>query len=148
MQLSSIRFKMLVVVLIAAALGFAATVTLVVVRASDLQTRTAFALVDEAAQKSSSEAQVHLERAIDTARALANALQGLQRTGLASREAANAILRQVMNDQQDLIGVWTAWEPNAFDGRDADYRGRRDMITAAVSSRTGTAAAAKFEWSS
>lgn len=77
MQLSSIRFKMLVVVLIAAALGFAATVTLVVVRASDLQTRTAFALVDEAAQKSSSEAQVHLERAIDTARALANALQGL-----------------------------------------------------------------------
>lgn len=38
-----------------------------------------------------------------------------------SRETANNILKDVLASNTDLLGTWTLWEPNAFDGKDAEY---------------------------
>jgi len=112
---------MLMVVLVAAALGFAATVAIVTIRASTLQQETAFAMVDELARKHGEAARAYLEAPMNVARSLASALKGMQESGTAEREVADAMLRQVLRDQPGLVGAWTIWEPDAFDGRDIEY---------------------------
>ena len=121
MRLNSIRIKMLVVVVVAAVLGFAATVTIVTLRAGTLQQQTAFSMVDELARKHGEAARAYLEAPMNVARSLASALKGMQASGGADRNVANAMLRQVLRDQPGLVGAWTIWEPDAFDGRDIEY---------------------------
>ncbi|MBK1650340.1 methyl-accepting chemotaxis protein [Rhabdochromatium marinum] len=41
------------------------------------------------------------------------------------REAVDHILQAVLNGNPDFLAVYTAWEPNAFDGRDANFVGAR-----------------------
>ena len=38
------------------------------------------------------------------------------------RDKALGIMRETLLNNSEMTGIWTAWEPNAFDGRDADYR--------------------------
>jgi methyl-accepting chemotaxis protein len=38
-----------------------------------------------------------------------------------SRDDINQMLKSVLQENPDFLGVYTAWEPNAFDGRDAAY---------------------------
>ena len=38
-----------------------------------------------------------------------------------TREQANAILNEVLTSNPDFLGVYTAWEPNAFDGLDSQF---------------------------
>lgn len=40
-----------------------------------------------------------------------------------NRDEVNDILREVLIDNPNLIGTYTGFEPNAFDGRDAEYAG-------------------------
>ncbi len=67
------------------------------------------------------EMKVLLERAAATARAAAAALDTMRREGLADRWQANAVVRGALVSNPTLIGASTAWEPNAFDGRDAEF---------------------------
>ncbi|EXJ14749.1 methyl-accepting chemotaxis protein [Imhoffiella purpurea] len=41
------------------------------------------------------------------------------------RESVDRILQAVLRGHPDFLAVYTAWEPNAFDGRDADFVGAR-----------------------
>lgn len=118
---NTIRAKMLVVVLTATIIGFAATIAAVTLRASSLQEETAYAMVDEMAMKHGQEVQAYLDGAMGVARQLAGTLKAMHEAGRADRALGDAILRQALLDDADYVGVWTVWEPNAFDGRDADY---------------------------
>ncbi|KQS61242.1 chemotaxis protein [Rhizobium sp. Leaf371] len=51
-------------------------------------------------------------------------LVSAMQAGTASRSAADAFLRQILTDNPAAIGVSTGWEPNAFDGKDADFKGK------------------------
>jgi methyl-accepting chemotaxis protein len=65
-----------------------------------------------------------LTPALQTARVLAQGLATFPGTGDATgteREAVGRLLQSVLRGQPDFLGVYTAWEPNAFDGRDADF---------------------------
>ncbi|RCK72354.1 MAG: Methyl-accepting chemotaxis protein I (serine chemoreceptor protein) [Anaerolineae bacterium] len=66
-----------------------------------------------------------IEVALDTARALANALSVvLEKTSQdskLSREQVNQMLYQTLQKNPNFLGVYTAWEPNAFDGKDQQY---------------------------
>jgi GAF domain-containing protein/HAMP domain-containing protein len=65
---------------------------------------------------------------LDTARALAQALTAAkdpENTHRSlSRSQVNAMLRQVLIENTDFLGTDTLWEPDAFDGQDAFYRGK------------------------
>ena len=41
-----------------------------------------------------------------------------------SREAVNAIIKRVLAENPQLVALYSDWEPNAFDGRDAEYGGK------------------------
>ncbi|AQZ98958.1 hypothetical protein B5M06_12565 [Comamonas kerstersii] len=42
-------------------------------------------------------------------------------SGNTDRETANAMMRQVLDSNPGIVSTWTIWEPNGFDGRDAEY---------------------------
>ncbi|EHK72990.1 methyl-accepting chemotaxis sensory transducer [Pseudomonas psychrotolerans L19] len=42
------------------------------------------------------------------------------------REGLSNLLQQTLLDNPDLLDVYAGWEPNAFDGADAQYAGRTD----------------------
>ena len=60
-----------------------------------------------------------------TARTMANALGAVnsptQPTAM-TRDQVNAMLRQVLSENPSYLGTYTLWEPNAFDGLDAEYQ--------------------------
>jgi methyl-accepting chemotaxis protein len=68
--------------------------------------------------------RAQLEISLDTARALAQALeasQGLEEDQRLSRAQVNAMLRNILEKDPSFLGIWTNWETNAFDGKDNDF---------------------------
>ncbi len=53
---------------------------------------------------------------------LAAALSHLHALGVAQRAAYLAVLRSIFDGQPATNGIWCVWEPNALDGRDAEFR--------------------------
>ncbi len=58
---------------------------------------------------------IHLIDALDSV------LTTMKVTGEADRSRANAILRNLLADHPSILGFWTGWEKNAFDGNDEIY---------------------------
>ncbi len=79
-----------------------------------------------AARSQAAAVDAEIEVALDAARTLAQQFAGLvvarQEGGdVPSRDQINAMLRQVLASNPSFLGVYTLWEPDAFDGRDAAY---------------------------
>ncbi|MBF5044341.1 hypothetical protein FGE12_18225, partial [Aggregicoccus sp. 17bor-14] len=62
-----------------------------------------------------------LEEAMVPARTIAQAFKAQRLAGTLERRSADAVMRQVFEESPQLAGVWSIWEPNAFDGKDAKY---------------------------
>ena len=65
-----------------------------------------------------------LDAALDAARTLAEVLSGVPdetNNVKLDRDGANNILKNILMRNPRFLGVYTCWEPNAFDGRDAEY---------------------------
>jgi PAS domain S-box-containing protein len=70
--------------------------------------------------------KAEIEVGLDTARARAHELAAVKDPDaplVIDREQVNAMMRQVLLQNPQYVGVWTLWEPNAFDGRDSLYAG-------------------------
>ena len=65
--------------------------------------------------------EAKLENALDTARALAFTFEGLAESRQTSREILNGILAQTLRRNPLFAALWTCWEPDALDGKDADF---------------------------
>ncbi|MCP4402432.1 MAG: HAMP domain-containing protein [bacterium] len=68
--------------------------------------------------------RAEFEGALDTARTLAQTLSGIKDDELAlelDRDAVNGILKIVMTQNSHFVGVYTAWEVNAFDKMDRGF---------------------------
>ncbi|GAA1904820.1 cache domain-containing protein [Lapillicoccus jejuensis] len=80
-----------------------------------------YAYAGEVAQRNAESIEQVLRGAVDTARAFTPMLLASSSTG-GDRRVVNAELRSVLATHPDLLGTWTCWQPNAFDGRDRDFR--------------------------
>jgi PAS domain S-box-containing protein len=69
--------------------------------------------------------RAELDAPLLTARTLAHALEAVksstQPTAM-TRDQVNGMLRQVLSENPSYLGTYTLWEPNAFDGLDAEYQ--------------------------
>ncbi len=117
----SLRSQLLLVVVCIVLAGFALTLAVLTHRASNLQQRTALLHVEEMAEKFSEKAAEPIATALDTARTMADVFAAMQQTGHADRDVTNSMMREILRSNPGYISVWTLWEPNAFDGRDAEY---------------------------
>ncbi len=76
------------------------------------------------AESEAARIKVEVETALDTARTLAQVLAATkdkENPVTLNREQINAMLRQILIDNPQFLGTYTLWEPDAFDGMDADY---------------------------
>lgn len=52
---------------------------------------------------------------------MANVISGMRESGRIDREEINDIMAQTLRGNPNFNGVWGCWEPNGFDGKDADF---------------------------
>lgn len=121
----SLRATLLIWIVSIVVISFAFIIAFLIRQASDITRTTALAYTQELAESNSAQVINTLDEAMSSASFLAQSLLGLKVQGLASREVANAMLAQVLESNPDFLGVWTAWEPNAFDQKDPLYAGQR-----------------------
>lgn len=75
--------------------------------------------------------QSKLEKNIDTARTIASAFKSIRsddetRQNIDIRKVFNDILLTTLKDNPEFLGTYSAWQPNAIDGNDIAYQGRKD----------------------
>ena len=75
------------------------------------------------ATATSIDVQRALEAGLNAARNLSSSFQALKARDFTDRIQYAVMLQKVLEDNPDMEGVWTRWEPNAFDGKDKAFRG-------------------------
>ncbi|HMQ56631.1 MAG TPA: methyl-accepting chemotaxis protein, partial [Anaerolineae bacterium] len=104
------------------------TITLLVAYAAISLRTTAINAAESSAlavsQEDADKIRSEIALALDAARTLAHSLTPVASEELVlSREQVNIMLRTVLTNNPQFVGVYTAWEPNTFDGQDAQYVG-------------------------
>ncbi|GAB3355757.1 MULTISPECIES: methyl-accepting chemotaxis protein [Giesbergeria] len=117
----TLRTRLLLLVALIVLAGYALTLTVLTYKAGQLQHESALRYTEQLAANQGHKATADLEQGMDVARTLAHALGQLKSSGLANRASADALLKGVLAGNPALIGVWSGWEPDAFDGKDSEY---------------------------
>ncbi len=120
----TLRAQLLLLVTGVVLAGFAITVFTLTRQAGQLQQQTAMLYAEELASRNAAQIGMELNATMTTARTLAYSLAGLKASGQADRSQAEALIRSVLEGSPEFLAVWTAWEPDAFDGRDSEFAGR------------------------
>jgi len=106
------------------------TQSLVDTHTTDLAERAAQARLDAQAKAIAGSLMQKLDLPLTIARGVAqlNAQidSSAERPLRIDREGLSNLLQQTLLDNPDLLDVYAGWEPNAFDGADAQYAGRTD----------------------
>jgi methyl-accepting chemotaxis protein len=119
-----LRVVVLAFVLSIVLLGLAVTVGVVTRQAGALQEAAAERHLEALANEQAGALQARLADALSVSRALASTLGALRTAQQADREAANQIQRALLERNRTVLAVWTAWQPDAFDGKDAENAGK------------------------
>lgn len=120
MKLNSLNTKMMSIVVLVV-LSYLLILWVMNGQASKMQRDLAIDYAAELAQHEGFKVKAQLETAMSASRTLAQALVGLRKVN-PDRALADAVLRQILTDNPAFLAVWSGWEPDAFDGRDRDYR--------------------------
>jgi len=120
----SLRTVVLASVLGLVALGFGLSVTVLSWQAGRALQTTAMAQARQLAALEARRVADQIEDGLLTARGLAEALAAMKSTNQPSRAQADALQRRLLEANPALLGVWTGWEPDAFDGADARHVGQ------------------------
>lgn len=116
--------RMIISTGLAVTLGLGVLVTAVTLRTMRVAKADALASSHLQAGVIGARMATRLDDAIGVARTLAEAFKGMHVAGSTSRDLADAMLKGNLAAHPRFIGLWTLWEPGAFDGRDAEFIGR------------------------
>ena len=121
------RFRSTIKVRVVASMVAMLVVSMVVVvafiadRNADDARATGFAYADAVTQHQAAQVEQVIMGALGTARDLAQVAEATATAG-GNRRTVNAQLRALLEAHPEFLGTWTAWEPDAFDGRDRRFR--------------------------
>ncbi len=77
-----------------------------------------------AAQQAAAEIKANLSDGYRMVTGLETSVSSLRESGAATRDNVIAIFRKTLEGYPGAIGISTGWEPNAFDGKDAEHVGK------------------------
>ena len=120
----TLKLRLVVSVLVLLTLSLGGLLLVVDQRNESTARDAAFRYAGEISARNGEQAAQTLRTPLGTARDLARTLAGL-RARDAGREQADAVLRGVLAAHPEYLGVWTGWEPNAFDGQDRRHTGAK-----------------------
>lgn len=117
-----LRSRMLVTICTVALLAFALTIGIVTYMVRSVALEQAIATAEQTARRHSADSGTILNDAFNSASQLAAVFSGMKKSGAPmDRKVLDSILQSVLISDQNLLGVWTGWEPNALDGQDAQW---------------------------
>ena len=120
----NIRTKMILFILVPVVLIMIGILIPLVVSSRTIAEDQSDLVLQSIAKEYASIADAELEIGMDAARTLAQVMQGFQDTPIDERRSDfSRMLRLVVEANPAFVGVWTCWEPNALDGKDALFVG-------------------------
>lgn len=115
------RTRLLLVVVTMVATGFGSTIAILAARAASMQESVVGDYSVALASREADNVAEQFNSALRTAETVASTFATLQKTGHAERGVADAVLESVVRAHPEFLGMATAWEPDAFDGKDAEH---------------------------
>ncbi len=117
-----LRSRLLVSVGSAVVVGLTVLIAVVTLQVTRRVQADATEVSQQQTHRIAAEIERRLNASLDVARSLGQAFAGLQESPQPlSRAGADALLRRALKENSELIGIWTIWEPDAFDKNDAAY---------------------------
>ncbi|WP_348982860.1 PAS domain S-box protein [Desulfosporosinus sp. Sb-LF] len=102
-------------------LSFSLVIFILSIKSFDLAKTSAYQIAEETANKNGNYVRAELEVSMDTVRTLSYTFQEMKLSHDINRETINKILIDVLKDNPQFVATWTLWEPNALDGKDAEF---------------------------
>ncbi|MFM6930477.1 MAG: methyl-accepting chemotaxis protein [Bdellovibrio sp.] len=121
----SIQIKMAVPIVLIALIVFSVMNFLVAQNSLKTAQNAAIEKTVATAESYASQMRSEIEQGLNTSRVLAQQLEAYKKMGHVPREPVQESFREILKKNKSLIGVWTGWEPNAWDGKDAQYAGQK-----------------------
>ncbi|SCY89175.1 methyl-accepting chemotaxis sensory transducer with Cache sensor [Desulfoluna spongiiphila] len=119
-----LRGKMLLSICGVVLLSYSVSISYITYNASKMARTEAEEKTLEIASNHGQMIKSELDRAMDVVRTVAHALEGIKMGETApDRDQINAMLKNMLRQNPDFIAIDTCWEPNALDGRDAEFIG-------------------------
>ena len=122
MQLRSIKSKMMVGILAVTVVIFTGIIYAITTSAYSSSLNQAMDYASTVSENYSNMIKEDVSASLVVARTVAHVFESLQQSGLTDRDAIVLMLKDVLDKNPALLGVWTCWEPDALDGQDALYR--------------------------
>ena len=117
-----IGIKMMVIISAVNLIGIGGLTVSSLKFASDQITVMADENINNIARNTSLQIKAYLEVPMDQIRAVAQIFDHLEEFAVGERRTIlNSMLENLIEENPGYVGVWAAFEPNAFDGRDAAY---------------------------
>jgi methyl-accepting chemotaxis protein len=114
----AIKTRLLVSITAVLAVALAGLVTVVTVLTTNQSEDDGLRYAQSLAVSEAGEVQLGLSRQMNTAQTMARALGAMATGRQGTRAVADAMERDVLTADEALLGTWSAFEPDAFDGQD------------------------------
>ncbi|MEQ4531861.1 MAG: methyl-accepting chemotaxis protein [Mixta sp.] len=118
------RTLMLLTGVVTISLGFILTIGLLSSQSRQQQRQLAQDYLQQIAKANAQQVQNKLDEALHTARALRTDAWSLKEAGITDRRALDQLLLSTLQAHQEYLSISLAFEPNAFDGKDAEFAGQ------------------------
>ncbi len=121
MQFDSIKVKIILFAGITLLVVMGTMITSTGMKLWSMATEDNLKIAEALAETYASETKGTLEVAMDSTRTVAHSLAGIRNKKAPSREVINSLLTSVLYNNPGFLATFTLWEPDAFDGRDAEF---------------------------
>ena len=122
----NLRNRMLLSICSIAFIAFAATIVIITTQANRLITTEAMGKAEQLGHRYANATKIKLEMAMDAARTTAHLFEGMKNNEtVPQRQLLNDMLKKLLELSPNFLGVWTCWEPNALDGNDKAFSGKK-----------------------
>ena len=121
MKTYSLKWRVIIPIGVILVLGIAALVVIIGMRFhSSMSEQVERGLVYQA-YRNANNIKADMEMSFGAVQTLSAVIGSAAGTPRANREYYNELMPQVLNGNDRIFAVWAVFEPNAFDGKDADY---------------------------
>ena len=122
-----LRSKISLSVLLVAALIFSVVIMYVSLTTSGRAQKDAEALTVSTVNELGNKVGKIMDENINVLRSIASIIERIDRTNPYARKIVSDIMFANMTNTKDILSLWIAFEPNAFDNRDAEFARAGDM---------------------
>ena len=94
----------------------------IILQTAQTSEESAMKSITSLAQSDAATIKAELEKTLNTARAVAQSMQGYKDIDAASRrDFYSSVMKSVLEGNEGFLGVWACWMPDALDGMDSKY---------------------------